>query len=219
MAIIPVAIVVLYLLLGGNETPKDTRSADTGSTTTPSISKTKSSATKSSALADIESSQSGESLQQFEADFEVIYTYITDRYPTVEYEEARRIAQAIVDYSRAYSVDPKLIAALIARESGFNRYAVSATSARGLGQIKDFNYEALGITDPFDIRQNVSGTVAYFTQMRKNWAGHAEVNTMALASYYQGYSSVRASRRLARKTRAYVRDILREYKYLKRQLA
>lgn len=219
MAIIPVAIVVLYLLLGGNETPKDTRSADTGSTTTPSISKTKSSATKSSALADIESSQSGESLQQFEADFEVIYTYITDRYPTVEYEEARRIAQAIVDYSRTYSVDPKLIAALISRESGFNRYAVSATSARGLGQIKDFNYEALGITDPFDIRQNVSGTVAYFTQMRKNWAGHAEVNTMALASYYQGYSSVRASRRLARKTRAYVRDILREYKYLKRQLA
>ncbi len=218
MAIIPVAIVVLYLLLGGNETPKEARSADTGSTTTQSISKTKSSATTSSALADIGSSQSGQSLQQFEADFEVIYTYITDRYPTVEYEEARRIAQAIVDYSRTYSVDPKLIAALISRESGFNRYAVSATSARGLGEIKDFNYEALGITDPFDIRQNVSGTVAYFAQMRKNWVDHAQVNTMALASYYQGYSSVRASRRLARKTRAYVRDILREYKYLKRKL-
>lgn len=210
MAIIPVAIVVLYLLLGGNETPKDVRDS------APSVSQSTQSSTSPTLR---KSNDYGESLQQFEADFDVIYTYITDRYTTVEYEEARRIAQAIVDYSRTYSVDPKLIAALIARESGFNRYAVSATSARGLGQIKDFNYEALGITDPFDIRQNVSGTVAYFTQMRKNWAGHAEVNTMALASYYQGYSSVRASRRLARKTRAYVRDILREYTYLKRQLA
>lgn len=210
MAIIPVAIVVLYLLLGGNETPKDVRDS------APSVSQSTQSSTSPTPR---KSNDYGKSLEQFEADFDVIYTYITDRYTTVEYEEARRIAQAIVDYSRTYSVDPKLIAALIARESGFNRYAVSATSARGLGQIKDFNYEALGITDPFDIRQNVSGTVAYFTQMRKNWAGHAEVNTMALASYYQGYSSVRASRRLARKTRAYVRDILREYKYLKRQLA
>jgi soluble lytic murein transglycosylase-like protein len=210
MAIIPVAIVLLYLLIGGNETPKDVRDS------APSVSQSTQSSTSPTPR---KSNDYGESLQQFEADFDVIYTYITDRYTTVEYEEARRIAQAIVDYSRTYSVDPKLIAALIARESGFNRYAVSATSARGLGQIKDFNYEALGITDPFDIRQNVSGTVAYFTQMRKNWAGHAEVNTMALASYYQGYSSVRASRRLARKTRAYVRDILREYTYLKRQLA
>jgi soluble lytic murein transglycosylase-like protein len=210
MAIIPVAIVLLYLLIGGNETPKDVRDS------APSVSQSTQSSTSPTPR---KSNDYGESLQQFEADFDVIYTYITDRYTTVEYEEARRIAQAIVDYSRTYSVDPKLIAALIARESGFNRYAVSATSARGLGQIKDFNYEALGITDPFDIRQNVSGTVAYFTQMRKNWAGHAEVNTMALASYYQGYSSVRASRRLARKTRAYVREILREYTYLKRQLA
>ena len=210
MAIIPVAIVVLYLLLGGNETPNDVRDS------APSVSQSTQSSTSQTPRT---SDDYAKSLEQFEADFEVIYTYITDRYTTVEYEEARRIAQAIVDYSRTYSVDPKLIAALIARESGFNRYAVSATSARGLGQIKDFNYEPLGITDPFDIRQNVSGTVAYFAQMRNNWAGHAEVNTMALASYYQGYSSVRASRRLARKTRAYVRDILREYKYLKRQLA
>lgn len=210
MAIVPVAIVILYLLLGGNETPNDVRDS------APAVSQS----TQSTASPTPHTSDDyAKSLQQFEADFDVIYTYITDRYTTVEYEEARRIAQAIVDYSRTYSVDPKLIAALIARESGFNRYAVSATSARGLGQIKDFNYEALGITDPFDIRQNVSGTVAYFTQMRNNWAGHAEVNTMALASYYQGYSSVRASRRLARKTRAYVRDILREYTYLKRQLA
>jgi soluble lytic murein transglycosylase-like protein len=210
MAIIPVAIVLLYLLIGGNETPKDVRDS------APSVSQ---STQSSPSPTPRKSNDYGKSLEQFEADFDVIYTYITDRYTTVEYEEARRIAQAIVDYSRTYSVDPKLIAALIARESGFNRYAVSATSARGLGQIKDFNYEALGITDPFDIRQNVSGTVAYFTQMRKNWADHAEVNTMALASYYQGYSSVRASRRLARKTRAYVRDILREYTYLKRKLA
>lgn len=216
MAIVPVAIVVLYLLFGGNQMPKDKQSNVSSSAAST---ESRASKTKPKMRSNAASVQYNQSLQELELDFEVIYIYITDRYTTIDYEEARRIAQAIVDYSRTYSVDPKLIAALIARESGFDRHAVSATSARGLGQIKDFNYESLGITDPFDIRQNVSGTVAYFTQMCKNWSGHSDVNTMALASYYQGYSSVRASHRLARKTRAYVRDILREYKYLKRQVA
>lgn len=194
MGIIPIGIIVLYLIFGGSDSPQFIDRTDRQSSQTHKI------------------PYYTATLQDRQADFEVIYTFIITNYTQDNYEQSRVIAQTIVDQSHVYSIDPKLIAALIARESSFNPMAVSKTNARGLGQIKDFNYADLGIQNPFNIQENITGTVAYFHDMLTKWAGHADAIPMALASYYQGYTTVKEARRLNRRTRQYVRDIMRLYK-------
>lgn len=102
-------------------------------------------------------------------DYEVIFTYISDTYKKISKEDAKKIAHYLVKHGRDHNLDPKLAAALIARESGFDKDAVSVTGARGLGQIKDFNYPSLGILDPHDIQENVVGTVKYLKRLFKRW--------------------------------------------------
>ena len=65
------------------------------------------------------------------------------------------IAYWIDEYASKEDIDPMLVAALIDRESSFNKRAVSKTGAKGLGQIKDFNFKSLEINDPYDVKQNV----------------------------------------------------------------
>lgn len=201
MGIIPLGIIVLYLILGGSDSPRfiDKTDRDTATTAAQTI------------------PYYNASLSDREQDFSVIYEFIIANYISDNYEQSRLIAQNIVDSSHLYSIDPKLIAALIARESSFDPLAVSKTNARGLGQIKDFNYDSLGITNPFDIKQNVKATVAYLHDMLTQWPGHADPIAMALASYYQGYTATKKARRLNRKTKVYVRNILKTYKVLQKK--
>ena len=57
---------------------------------------------------------------------------------------------------------------------------------QGLGQIKDFNFKSLEISDPFDIKQNIRGTVKYLKELKNMWKNSNDSNRMVLASYYQG---------------------------------
>ncbi len=133
---------------------------------------------------------------------------------------------------KKYNLDPKFAAAVIARESGFKKDAVSVTGAKGLGQIKDFNYKDLKIKDPFNINQNVDGTIQYLKKMIKKWnenedsivvekaGGNKEVEKkpvakedhlkLALASYYKGFTAVKKTG-VDPKTKKYVEDILSYY--------
>lgn len=104
-----------------------------------------------------------------DAEYQTIISFISKKYKRVSEDDAHEIASSLVEYGREHDMDPKLAAAVIARESAFNKEAVSATGAKGLGQIKDFNFSTLNITNPFDIEQNVSGTTQYLKKMIKKW--------------------------------------------------
>lgn len=147
--------------------------------------------------------------------YQVISSYIIGFYTKVPINEAEEIAENIVKYSLVHKVDPKFVTALIARESSFNKNAVSVTNARGLGQIKDFNYKPLGIKDPFSIRDNVRGCVNYITQMLNKWNGNPRRYQLALASYSEGYGAVsRSGGRYKNSTARYVNDIMEIYSFL-----
>ncbi|MFT5171347.1 MAG: soluble lytic murein transglycosylase-like protein, partial [Candidatus Marinamargulisbacteria bacterium] len=106
-------------------------------------------------------------------------------------------------------------AAVIARESAFNKNAISSTGAKGLGQIKNFNFKSLKINDPYDIKQNVSGTTSYLKRMLSKWKDQSNNVSLALASYYKGYTNVKkGGGKLDKKTSGYVNDILDYYKDL-----
>ena len=146
------------------------------------------------------------------ADYRAIYSFITQKYTKISTNDADIIAKNLVVYGKENQVDPKFAAALMARESAFNRTAVSATGAKGLGQIKDFNYKSLDIQDPFDIQQNTRGTVTYLKQMLKTWKSESKKASLALASYFKGHNAIaRQNKMVDSTTKNYVADIISNY--------
>ena len=145
-------------------------------------------------------------------DYNSILTYIKTKYHKVSDEDAGQIAKYVVQFGKEHDVDPKLAAALMARESGFNKEAVSSTGAKGLGQIKNFNFKTLQIEDPFDIKQNVYGTTKYMKYLLGSWQTRSEKVSLALASYFRGINAVkRQNGDMDPKTQGYVQDILKHY--------
>lgn len=110
-------------------------------------------------------------------------------------------------------VDPALVAAVIAQESGGRQDVVSSAGARGLMQLMPGTAKGLGV-DPNDPAQNVRGGVTYLRQMLSRYGGNVEY---ALMAYNWGPSNVDAWLRtgrgvsgqdVPRETRNYVPSVL-----------
>jgi soluble lytic murein transglycosylase-like protein len=85
--------------------------------------------------------------------------------------------------STKFGVSTSLIKAVIQAESGFNPKAVSPAGARGLMQLMPRTGAALGVTDPFDVEQNIMAGAKYLSQMLRRFNGEEAV---ALAAYNAG---------------------------------
>lgn len=72
--------------------------------------------------------------------------------------------QVFEDAGREWNVDPKLLKAVAAQESGGNTRAVSRSGAQGLMQIIPSTQKALGITDPNDPVQSIFGAAKYLSE-------------------------------------------------------
>jgi soluble lytic murein transglycosylase-like protein len=137
-----------------------------------------------------------------------ITEYILKYYNKISTDDALAIAQNITRYSQKQGLKPELVAALIARESSFNKFAVSRTGAKGLGQIKDFHFEKYQIQDPFAIEDNVRGMTALLSDLKSKWVGHEKETEMILSSYFIGLGATqRAKGQLPEKTWSYIEDI------------
>jgi soluble lytic murein transglycosylase-like protein len=96
------------------------------------------------------------------------------------------IAAAIADSANRCAVDPDLLRAVIQAESGYNRFAVSPKGAQGLMQLMPGTAAALGVTDAFDVRQNIAGGAAYLRQQLDRFGSL----DLALAAYNAGPAAV-----------------------------
>jgi soluble lytic murein transglycosylase-like protein len=94
----------------------------------------------------------------------------------------------IREAASAYGVDPALVRAVVWVESRYNPYAVSPRGARGLMQLTADTAREVGVTNPFDARQNVFGGTKYLSQLIKRHDGDV---ALALASYNAGPATVR----------------------------
>lgn len=143
---------------------------------------------------------------------ESINDFIKQHNTTVSDADRRDISRWITTYAHREAIDPFLVVALINRESSFEKDAVSQTGAKGLGQIKPFNFDALHISDPFNIKENIRGTVRYLKQLHVMWQESSDTTRLVLASYYQGPNKTKKTKgQLPRHVENYVNDILTTY--------
>jgi soluble lytic murein transglycosylase-like protein len=125
--------------------------------------------------------------------------------------EAVPITEAIMRHSKTYDVNPKLVAALIRRESGFNPRAVSSSGACGLGQLLPSTCKTTGVTSPFDIDDNAKGTVRYIKYLLDKFKAYNDRVSFALAGYLEGLNQVERNKGYSSKTAGYVQDIIDIY--------
>jgi soluble lytic murein transglycosylase-like protein len=113
----------------------------------------------------------------------------------------------VVDASQRENVNPKLVHAVIRRESRGKPCAVSNKGAQGLMQLMPATQIELGVRDPFDAADNISGGVRYLRQMLDRYDGN---NALALAAYNAGPQRVAPGGKIPDipETQSYVMSIL-----------
>ena len=114
-------------------------------------------------------------------------------------------------YGGQYGVDPFLIYCTMAQESSFTVGATSPKGAQGLMQLMPGTAARYGVTNPYDVGQNIRGGTRYLMDLLKMFNGRVD---LALAGYNAGEGAVMKYGNTIppySETRNYVRLILKRY--------
>lgn len=128
-----------------------------------------------------------------------------------------RIENAIKISSQKYGVDDNLIKSIIKVESNFNPNCESSAGAKGLMQLMPENCRDLGITNPFNIEQNIDGGTRHIKEYLDRYDGNVE---MALMAYNggptrmmrRGVRSLEDIYLMPKETQNYVPKVMKYYK-------
>ncbi|WP_147566561.1 lytic transglycosylase domain-containing protein [Clostridium tyrobutyricum] len=127
------------------------------------------------------------------------------------------IDEAVDKASRKYGVDRDFIMAVIKQESDFNPESTSCAGAMGLMQLMPGTARELGVTNAYDVEQNVDGGTEYLKKLLNMYGNSRE---MALAAYNagsgtlasRGVDSISKISRLPYETQNYVQKVIGYYK-------
>jgi len=120
-----------------------------------------------------------------------------------------RINAAVEKFSAEYGVDPLLVRAVIRQESGFQPFALSTSGAMGLMQLMPETAEGLGVSDPYNIEENIRGGTRYLAYQLDTFKDLE----LALAAYNAGPNAVKKYGGIPpyEQTQNYVKKVLDYY--------
>lgn len=90
--------------------------------------------------------------------------------------------------SERYGIPSRILKAVAKQESGFKTTAVSNKGAMGVMQLMPATARSLGVSDPFDARQNIMGGAKLLASNLQEFGGNL---SLALAAYNAGSGNVR----------------------------
>ena len=128
--------------------------------------------------------------------FAVLFTYIAtciacDVHSAIDFSRTALNLDAyraeVAAAAAEFGVEAALLRAVIHAESAFNPMALSNKGAQGLMQLMPTTAGDLGVTDAFDVAQNIRGGARYLAQLLKDFNGDSK---LATAAYNAGEGSV-----------------------------
>jgi soluble lytic murein transglycosylase-like protein len=127
--------------------------------------------------------------------------------PTFAGTDVRALAIAA---AQRHGLDPNLVLAVVAVESGFQPDAVSHKGAQGLMQLMPGTAKDLGVTDAMDPAQNLDGGTRYLRMLIAKYNGDVG---RALAAYNAGPEAVKRHGGVPpyRETHHYIDRVLKRY--------
>ena len=116
----------------------------------------------------------------------------------------------IEEASEETGIPVQLIDAVIRTESGYRVEAVSRAGAQGLMQLMPETATSVGVSDPFDPRQNILGGARYLRKMYDEFKSLE----LAIAAYNAGPGAVKKHDGIPpfSETRRYVATVINRYK-------
>lgn len=125
-------------------------------------------------------------------------------------QRERAYDDIIQEAAKAYNMPFAFIKGVIRVESAFNPQAVSVAGAQGLMQLMPATAKGLGVTDPFDPRQNIFGGTKMLRQLSDKYDG--DIN-LIMAAYNAGPGNVARYNGIPwTQTRTYVASVYHWYK-------
>jgi soluble lytic murein transglycosylase-like protein len=115
-------------------------------------------------------------------------------------------AELIAEAAAQYGLDAALLRAVMKTESAFDPGAVSPVGAMGLMQLMPALAKEMGVTNPFDPRENIMAGAKYLSRLLEAHRGNV---ALTLASYNAGPGNVRKYKGIPpfEETRNYVKKI------------
>jgi soluble lytic murein transglycosylase-like protein len=129
--------------------------------------------------------------------------------------DRQAILRKVEESSQRYGLDKAFVEAVIRVESNYEPEAVSHKGAQGLMQIMPGTQKELGISDPFNIDQNIDAGVRYLREQIERFGSYQ----LALAAYNAGPETVKRYNGIPPypETEAYVRKVLETYNKIRTQ--
>jgi hypothetical protein len=137
--------------------------------------------------------------------------------PSFSASQSQDMAAHVLLLSSYYSLDPRLLVAIVGVESSWQSRALSPVGAQGLGQLMPSTASGLAVLS-FDAYENLDGTARYLRRMLQQFAGVKDETryALALASYNAGPQAVARYGGIPpyAETQAYVTHVLTSWRHL-----